>query len=78
MSKEDVSEILGVEIIGYLNDDTDVVIATNRGTSLLEQSSKLKKSILHIANILTGEPVDASEKEPSGRWFFKSIFSRGY
>ncbi len=78
MSKEDVSEILGVEIIGSFNDDTDVVVATNRGTSLMEQSSRLKKSILHITNILTGESTNTMEDLNSGRWFFKNIFSRGY
>ena len=31
MSSEDVSEILGSEIIGCINDDVNVVIATNRG-----------------------------------------------
>ncbi|MCR5737859.1 MAG: septum site-determining protein MinD [Eubacterium sp.] len=78
MSKEDVSEILGVEIIGAFNDDTDVVVATNRGTSLMEQSSRLKKSILQITNILTGESTNPMEDLNSGRWFFRNIFSRGY
>ena len=77
MSKEDVSEILGIELIGYLNDDTDVVVATNRGTSLMDQNTKIKKSIISITEKLIGEPFSEKNAKKPNR-FMKLIFSRGY
>ena len=44
MSSEDVSEILGSEIIGCINDDVNVVIATNRGEALVDQNTSTGKS----------------------------------
>lgn len=78
MSKNDVSEILGVEIIGSLNDNKDVVIATNRGISLIEQNTHLKKTINNIARRVMGEEYAAENNKKSGRWFARHIFSRGY
>ena len=45
MSSEDVSEILGSEIIGCINDDVNVVIATNRGEALVDQNTSTGKSL---------------------------------
>lgn len=78
MSKNDVSEILGVDIIGSLNDETDVVIATNRGISLAEQNTRLKKTIMNIARRVMGENQTSDSEVKSGRWFIRHIFSRGY
>ncbi len=55
MSSEDVSEILGSEIIGCINDDVNVVIATNRGEALVDQNTSTGKSLTHIAEKLTGK-----------------------
>lgn len=77
MSKEDVSEILGADLIGYLNDDTDVVVATNRGVSLMDQNTKIKKSIISITEKLIGEPFNEKTSKKTKR-FRKLIFSRGY
>ncbi|MCR5704387.1 MAG: septum site-determining protein MinD [Eubacterium sp.] len=78
MSKEDVSEILGIDILGYLNDDPNVVIATNRGIPLVEQNGKLRKNIIHIANILIGNEQLAKPSVSLTGGFIRNIFSRGY
>lgn len=78
MSSEDVSEILGSEIIGCINDDVNVVIATNRGEALVDQNTSTGKSLTHIAEKLTGEKIymDKDERRFS-LLFFRNIFSRG-
>ena len=78
MSSEDVSEILGSEIIGCINDDVNVVIATNRGEALVDQNTSTGKSLTHIAEKLTGEKIymDKDERRFS-LLFFRYIFSRG-
>lgn len=78
MSSEDVSEILGSEIIGCINDDVNVVIATNRGEALVDQNTSTGKSLTHIAEKLTGEKIymDKDERRFS-LLFFRNLFSRG-
>ena len=78
MSSEDVSEILGSEIFGCINDDVNVVIATNRGEALVDQNTSTGKSLTHIAEKLTGEKIymDKDERRFS-LLFFRNIFSRG-
>ncbi len=78
MSVEDVSEILGTEIIGSINDDVNVVIATNRGEALVDNNTAIGKSITRIAEKITGEKnhLENNEKKFS-MLFFKHIFSKG-
>lgn len=78
MSGNDVFEILGTEIIGCLNDDVNVVIATNRGEAIVDQNNATGKALTNIAKKLSGVTTESEGKE--GHFsilFFKNIFSRG-
>lgn len=78
MSVDDVSEILGTEIIGSINDDVNVVIATNRGEALVDNNSAIGKSITRIAEKFTGEKnYQENNEKKFSMLFFKHIFSKG-
>ena len=77
MSETDVHEILGTEIIG-INDDVNVVIATNRGEAVVDQNTASGKAITNIAKKIAG--VEVYHKNSESRFsilFFKNIFSKG-
>ena len=78
MSSEDVVDILGTEIIGCVNDDINVVIATNRGEAVVDLNTVSGKSITKIAEKLCG--VRGTEDKTESRisfWFIRNSFSRG-
>ena len=78
MSGEDVLDILGTEIIGCVNDDINVVIATNRGEAVVDGNTVSGRSITKIAERISG--VDITKDKTEGRFsflFFRNIFSRG-
>jgi septum site-determining protein MinD len=78
MSGNDVFEILGTEIIGCLNDDVNVVIATNRGEAIVDQNNSTGKALTNIARKLNGENISNREQESKfSILFFKNIFSKG-
>ena len=78
MSGNDVFEILGTEIIGCLNDDVNVVIATNRGEAVVDQNNQVGKALTDIAKKLSGASVESEDKDSRfSILFFKNIFSRG-
>lgn len=78
MSGNDVFEILGTEIIGCLNDDVNVVIATNRGEAVVDQNTATGKALTNIARKLTGENIQQKSSENKlSILFFKNIFSKG-
>ena len=53
MSVEDVTEILGIRLIGVIPDDEQVVIGTNQGEPVISLSSKAGAACKR----LTGEEV---------------------
>lgn len=78
MSENDVFEILGAEILGCLNDDVNVVIATNRGESVVDTNTATGKNIMNIARKLIGEYVKEDRKDNKlSILFFKNIFNKG-
>lgn len=78
MSGNDVYEILGTEIIGCINDDVNVVIATNRGEAVVDQNTTTGKAISNIARKLTGENIpEKTHENKLSILFFKNIFSKG-
>lgn len=77
MSGNDVFEILGTEIIGALNDDVNVVIATNRGEAVVDQNTVTGKALMNIARKLNGENISYKEENKFSILFFKNIFSKG-
>ena len=78
MSSNDVYEILGADIIGCLNDDVNVVIATNRGEAVVDQNTPTGKALTNIARKLNGEKITSKDSESKFSFlFFKNIFSKG-
>ncbi len=78
MSHLDVSEILGAELIGCINDDVSVVIATNRGEAVVDTNSTVGKAITNIARKIAGEQDFSQDKESRFSFlFFKNMFSKG-
>ena len=78
MSSGDVFEILGTEIIGCLNDDVNVVIATNRGEAVVDHNTATGKALINIAKKLCGYQVPKEPYENRFSFLFiKNIFSKG-
>ena len=75
MSVEDVMDILGVDIIGAVPDDTDIVISTNKGVPL-DVDTIAGKAIDNISKRIQGNeiPMMNFSKE---KGFFKRIFKSG-
>lgn len=57
MSVEDVTEILGIPLIGVLSDQEDIVISSNQGEPLAGRDSVSGQAFLNIARRIMGEPV---------------------
>ena len=57
MSVEDVTEILGVNLIGAVPDDEQIVIATNQGESVIGTDSLSGKVFYNICKRILGEEV---------------------
>lgn len=77
MSAEDVNEILGIDIIGCVNDDVNIVIATNRGEAIVNTNTQSGRAIKEIAEKLNGT---FSKNENTGKFsllFFKNFFTKG-
>ena len=77
MSAEDVNEILGIDIIGCVNDDDNIVIATNRGEAIVNTNTQSGRAIKEIAEKLNGT---FSKNENTGKFsllFFKNFFTKG-
>lgn len=69
MSVEDVTEILGIRLIGVIPDDEQVVIGTNQGEPVISLSSKAGAAYKNICKRLTGEEVPFLNFEKQDRLF---------
>ncbi len=66
MSVEDVYDILGVDIIGAVPDDENIVVATNRGEPLVGNDSLAGKAYMNITERILGKEIplmDLNEKK---------------
>jgi septum site-determining protein MinD len=58
MSKEDVVEILAIDLIGVVPDDESIVTSTNRGeVAVMQKASQAGRAYSDIARRLLGEDV---------------------
>lgn len=74
MSVEDVVEILGANLIGYIPDDEQVVISTNNGETLIEKDSLAAQALKNISSRVAGNEVpflDLRVKKSVFRRLFK-------
>lgn len=70
LSPTDVIDILGVDQIGLVQKDNDIIIASNAGEPVVYNSrSKAGKSFMRIADRLTGNDVARDDLEiHTGLW----------
>jgi septum site-determining protein MinD len=64
MSVDDVSDILGVNLIGTIADDENIVIKTNRGEAVAGTNTKSGRVYEEIAKAISGQKDEA--KIPTG------------
>ena len=57
MSKEDVVDILAIDLIGAVPDDEHIVISTNQGEPLVGNDSQAGQAYMNICHRILGEEV---------------------
>jgi septum site-determining protein MinD len=78
MSLEDVTDILGIPILGVIPDDEEIVISTNQGEPLVGMNDFAGQAYLNICKRVLGQEVPLMELE-RGRGFltrFASLLKR--
>ncbi len=71
MSVEDVTDILGLPILGAIPDDEEIVIATNQGEPLVGSKSPAGQAYLNICKRVFGQEVPLMNLEKSRGIFAK-------
>lgn len=72
LSVEDVTDILGIKVIGIVPDDENIVISTNRGEPLTYRGDSLAaRAYTNIAFRTLGEEREFLNLEPKGSFFGK-------
>lgn len=57
MSSDDVVEVLGINLIGVVPDDENIVISTNKGEPLVGSDTQAGKAYMNICKRILGEEV---------------------
>ncbi|MBQ6834112.1 MAG: septum site-determining protein MinD [Lachnospiraceae bacterium] len=65
MSMEDVTDILGIPVIGAIPDDEEIVISTNQGEPLVGLNSWAGQAYLNICKRVLGQEVPMIDLEKS-------------
>lgn len=74
LSADDVTDILGLSIIGIVPEDEHVIPASNSGVPVtLNENSKAGVAFRNIARRLTGETVAMMELKPESDSFFQRL-----
>jgi septum site-determining protein MinD len=70
LNKDDILEILAIELVGIVPDHEDVIISANRGQPVAyNEESVVGEAYRRVARRLTGEPeVPFIAMQPSGFW----------
>jgi septum site-determining protein MinD len=77
LSHEDVVDVLSIDLIGLIEMDEKVVVATNTGTPLiLQDDSKAGMALQRIALRLDGHPDLPVENPMIQKSFWKKIGSK--
>lgn len=79
LNTKDISNILCVDLIGAICDDTQVVTATNRGTPLAGEDCEAGRAYANISQRITGRklaiPDFGEKKKKRKRWKQKTLFA---
>jgi septum site-determining protein MinD len=74
MSVDDVLEILRLDLVGVIPDDKEVIVATNRGNSVVDISgSPTGAALRRIASRLLGEHVPIPDMTEQQAWFSRVL-----
>lgn len=74
LSADDVTDILGLDVIGIVPEDEHVIPASNSGVPVtLNENSKAGVAFRNIARRLTGETVPMMELTPTNDGFFQRL-----
>lgn len=81
MDKQDIIDILAIDLIGIVPDDEDVVISANRGEPVVfDETSLAGKAFMNISKRLSGDKVELLDldlkKEGKFSQIMKLLFSR--
>ncbi len=69
LSVEDVQEILGIDLVGVVDKDENIVVAANNGEPVVHNpKAKAGQAYSRIAARLCGESVPIPHLSPSGFW----------
>lgn len=71
MSIEDVTDILGIPIIGAIPDDEEIVISTNQGEPLVGMNSSAGQAYLNICKRVLGQEVPLMDLEKNRSFLAK-------
>ena len=75
MSNEDVTDILGIPLIGAVPDDEEIVVSTNQGEPLAGMNSASGQAYLNICKRVLGQEVPLVDMERR-RSFFSKLSGR--
>jgi septum site-determining protein MinD len=74
MSVDDVLEILRLDLLGVIPDDKEVIVATNRGNTVVDISgSPTGAAIRRIASRMLGEAVPIPDMTEQQAWFSRVL-----
>ena len=78
MSMEDVTDILGISILGAIPDDEEIVISTNQGEPLVGMNSFAGQAYLNICKRILGQEVPLMGLEKNKGFFhmFSGLLKR--
>ena len=78
MSGQDVKEILNSDVIGCINDDVNLVMATNQGASVVNMNTSSGKARKKRAGQIHGTyPLYEQEEHKFQLMFLKQLFGTG-
>lgn len=74
MNREDIEDILAIELLGIVPDDEEIVISTNKGEpAVIERKSLAGNAYMNIAKRIIGEEVELLDIENSDEGKFSKI-----
>lgn len=72
MSVDDVVDILSIELLGIIPEDTQIITSTNKGEPVVhDENAKAGQAYMNIAKRIIGEDVPFMDLEEPKGWFDK-------
>ena len=72
MDKQDILEILAIDLLGLVPDDESIIVSTNKGEpAILDEKSLAGQAYKNITRRILGEDVPLLEIENDNKFFNK-------